>query len=264
MAGNSGRVDIVIQERDRHLLSEIGLLGDIDRETASVIGPFGSATQAKQRLLELTRAGFLSRYFVGTISGGRKAIYRLSPKGSALLGIPTTPPARKPRDHIAKDLFLDHRLKTNSIFLKVKYLPIPIASVRFCSWRSFVSPLSKAIGLIPDAYFEVESSAGVRCMFLEVDLGTEVLQVWERKVRRYLQLATSGQFAEVFQQIQFRVLVVTDSARRLENIRAVVSKSIDRVFWFTTFELINREGFWSSIWLRPVGEEKQPLIGNLP
>ena len=99
MAGNKGRVGLIPQDRDRRLLSEVAVLRDIDREMATIIAPFGSPTRAKLRLLELTRAGFLLQYVVGTIHGGRKAIYRLSAKGAALLGLAAGSAERKTRNH---------------------------------------------------------------------------------------------------------------------------------------------------------------------
>ncbi len=97
-------------------------------------------------------------------------------------------------------------------------------------------------------------------MFLEVDLGTEALSVWQQKTATYLQLAVSGEFLKRFRQSQFRVLVVANSDRRLANIRSLVAKSTDKVFWFATLESINRDGFWSPVWLRPTGEQRQSLL----
>ena len=97
-------------------------------------------------------------------------------------------------------------------------------------------------------------------MFLEVDLGTEALSVWQQKTASYLQLAVSGEFQKLFRLSQFRVLVVTSSQRRLANIRATVSKSTDKVFWFATFENINRDGVWSPVWVRPAGDQRQSLL----
>jgi hypothetical protein len=253
---------VIPQARDRHLFSELAILGDIDREMASVVAPFGSKTQAKLRLLELTRAGYLLRYFVGTISGGRKAIYRLAPKGAALIGITSGSSERKTRNHIANDLFLDHRLRVNSVYLAAKYRSMPVPGFQFRGWRTFSEPVSKASGLIPDGYIELESQSGIRAMFLEVDLGTEPLKVWVRKTQKYIQFAASGEFFKLFGQAQFRVLVITDSERRLQTIRTTVARSIDRIFWFATFDFINREGFWSCVWLRPTGDQKQTLFSH--
>jgi hypothetical protein len=56
MNGNKG-VGLVIQERDRRLLRELGHLRVIDREQAKVFGGFSSTTQVNARLLALTQAG---------------------------------------------------------------------------------------------------------------------------------------------------------------------------------------------------------------
>ena len=114
--------------------------------------------------------------------------------------------------------------------------------------------------MTPDGYFELATANGVRAIFLEVDLGTEALAVWQGKTAYYLQLAISGEFQKRFRQQQFRVLVVTNSVKRLQNIRAVVAKITDKLFWFATFESINREGLWSPVWLRPTGDQRHSLL----
>jgi hypothetical protein len=260
MTGNKGHVGAIPQDRDRRIFSELAHLIDITSEMAVVIAPFTSLNKANIRLLELVRAGFLKRYFVGTINGGRMAIYRLAAKGAVLIGVPVRFSERKIREHIAKDLFLDHRLRVNSIFILLKYRPIPFPGVRLVRWLSFSETLSKSTGLIPDGYFELEAGGIIRPMFVEVDLGTEPLQVWMRKTQRYLEFAASGEFSKHFKQAQFRVLVITDSERRLETIRTTVARSIDRIFWFATFDSINRDSFWSPIWLRPKGDQKHEKV----
>jgi len=54
--------------------------------------------------------------------------------------------------------------------------------------------------------------------------------------------------------------VVASSEKRLANIRGAVAKSIDRIFWFSTFETIQRDGFWSPVWLRPTGGQRLSLL----
>ena len=97
-------------------------------------------------------------------------------------------------------------------------------------------------------------------MFLEVDLGTEALPVLQKKIQLYLQLAVSGEFARIFSQPQFRVVLVLHSDRRLESVRALTAKMTDKIFWFSTFDNINRDSFWSPIWLRPTGTGKHSLL----
>jgi len=54
----------------------------IDQEQAKIVAGFGSTTRANVRLLGLTRAGFLRRFFLGTTAGGTKALYAISRQGA--------------------------------------------------------------------------------------------------------------------------------------------------------------------------------------
>jgi hypothetical protein len=258
MTGNKRR-GVVLQDRDRHLLSELGIMRVIDREMTKKVAGFGSTTQVSLRLLELTRAGLLRRFFVGTVASGRKAIYTLAPKGAYLVQAKFGGINRPSGKLVTGDAFVEHQMGINEIYLALKYLPIPRPGVCFLRWHSFRQPISEAVKLTPDAYLEIRSGEAVRPMFLEVDLGTEALKVWQQKAASYLQLAVSGEFTKRFRQPQFRVLVVGSSDKRLVNIRATIAKSTDKVFWFTTLDTINRGGIWSPIWLRPTGDQYQSL-----
>lgn len=257
MNGNS-KTGVLLQDRDRKLLSELATMRLIDREQAKLVAGFHSTTRANTRLLALTRAGLLRRYFTGTIDGGRKAVYTLSQQGAASVNTPFRTFNRKPDQTLAGDLFLQHQQHINSVYLAVKYSQAP-GAVRFVRWLVFYEQLSKAIPIIPDAYLELEASS-IRPMFLEVDLGTEALKFWQRKIAAYLQLAVSGEFTRLFHQQQFRVLVLVNSERRQNNIRSLVAQSTDKIFWLSTFESINRDGFWSNIWLRPRSDQRHSLI----
>ena len=155
---------------------------------------------------------------------------------------------------------MEHQSGINEIYLALRYRPIPSTGARLLRWHSFHRPISDQIKLTPDGYFEIAVLQSIRAMFLEIDLGTEALAVWQQKVASYLQLALSGDFLKKFRQQQFRVLVVASSNRRLSNIRATVAKSTDKIFWFTTFETIHRDGLWSPVWLRPAGDQRHSLL----
>jgi hypothetical protein len=258
MPGNRRR-GVVLQDRDRHLLSELGVMRIIDREMTMVVAGFGAKTQVSLRLLELTRAGLLRRFFVGTIGSGRKAIYTLSAKGAGVVAARLGGINRPEGKLVSGDRFVEHQSGINEIYLAVKYKPLPVGA-RFARWHIFRKSISEAVKITPDAYFEVSGGEGVRASFLEVDLGTEALKVWQQKTAYYLQLAVSGEFAKRFRHPQFRVLVVANSERRLANIRTTVAKSTDKVFWFATLDNIHRDGFWSSIWLRPKGDQRHSLL----
>ncbi len=111
---------IVIQERDRHLLKELATLRVIDREQAKIVGAFGSTTRMNTRLLALTRAGLLRRFFLGAGEGSKKAVYALSTKGGALIDATPRGP-RRPNDALlVADFFVLHQLAINDIYCALK------------------------------------------------------------------------------------------------------------------------------------------------
>jgi hypothetical protein len=251
---------LVLQDRDRRLLSELGVMRILDREMAKVVAGFRSTRRANCRLLQLTQAGLLRRFFVGSIAHGRKAVYTLSPKGTDLVNATLGGIVRPQGRLIVGDRFVEHQNGINEIYLTLKYRLAIHPGIRLLRWVVFRDAISEAIRLTPDGYCEVASGEIVAPLFLEVDLGTEALAVWQQKTANYLQLALSGEFLKRFHRPQFRVLVVANSERRLASIRATVSKSTDKIFRFTTFDTINRDGFSSPIWLRPSGDQRQTLL----
>lgn len=247
MAGNS-KARIILQDRDHRLLEELETMRVIDREQAKIVAGFGSTTRANTRLLALTRAGYLTR----TQLAGNRAAYQLT---NARAGRQWKPGSKA--DAVQ---FCEHQLTINEVALTLRYRSIPLPGVRSQLWRRFTEPISKAFPLIPDAYCEMASPAGIRACFLEVDLGTEALPVLRRKFQLYLQLALSGEFPALFSQQQFRVLVITTTERRMENLRAVCAKITDKIFWFSTLSITKGDRFWHPSWLRPTGNQPQPLI----
>jgi hypothetical protein len=255
----SRRIRFSIQERDRHLLRELGIMRVIDREQAELVAGFPSFRRANRRLLALTREGLLRRIFIANSIIGQKALYALSPKGAALAGalLPALPLRQT---QFGASPFLLHRLAINEIYLTAKYRALPCSDMRLIRWIAFREPLTQAIPLTPDGYFESASGNSVKAMFLEVDLGTEAIPVWQRKTQLYVQMALSGQFTELFRQPQFRVLVVATTELRLRHIRTAIAKATDKIFWLSTLAQIKQRGFWSPIWLRPTGDSPQPLL----
>src|SRR5437870_2932777 len=109
MGGSSQRV-VVLQPRDRKLLEELSVMRVIDREQAKTVAGFGSTTRANTRLLALTEAGYLRRSFVGTILSGRKAVYRLSIKGMAIVSAKSDG-LRSSGKNSYSELFLEHQMQ---------------------------------------------------------------------------------------------------------------------------------------------------------
>ncbi|MGA2005708.1 MAG: replication-relaxation family protein [Terriglobales bacterium] len=251
---------LVLQDRDRHLLRELAGLRIIDREQAKLIAGLGSTTRANARLLALTRAGLLKRYFLGTAGPGQKALYGISRKGAVIGNAPYRGLQRRADEPIIADLFVLHQLAVNDLYCSLKYVPIPLPGVTFQRWVHFFQPIVPEIRLIPDGYVEFATEGRPVAAFLEIDRGVETRKTWTEKTERYLQLARTGTFTRLFHKPGFDVLVIANSERRVRSIREAVAPLTTKLFWFSTFEAVRGPAFFGFVWLRPSGENRVSLI----
>ncbi|HVB35583.1 MAG TPA: replication-relaxation family protein [Patescibacteria group bacterium] len=256
------RRGLVLQARDFTVLHESATLRVADREQLKVAAGFNSTTRVNTRLLALARAGLLRRFFLGS-GGGRKALYALAPKGAQMIGVPCRGPRRPQNATLVADFFIEHQLRVNDLYCALKFGAIPFPDIRFVNWIAFHEPLTAALRLIPDGYVELSTSDGIDGSFLEVDLGHEGLPIWKEKARNYLQLALSGEYERLFRHPRFRVLVLLNSERRLQSVRAAVAQITEKVFWFATLDAVKGEKFFASVWQRPTGEAYQPLFKEI-
>jgi hypothetical protein len=257
------RKGLIVQPRDLRLLRELAVLRVADKEQLMIAAGFGSVTRINTRLLALTRAGLLRRFFLGS-GGGRKALYALSLKGAQLAEVPLRGPRRRQNEMLVADFFVQHQLTINAVYCGLKFSAIPAQGVRFVNWLAFHEPFIPGLSLIPDGYVEFMTPSGIDASFIEVDLGHESLTVWKEKAKHYLQLAVSGECERQFKQSRFRVLVLVNSERRLQSIRSAVRGITEKIFWFTTLDGVRGEKFFGPVWLRPVGETKQTFFKETP
>lgn len=258
MTGNSAKSGLILTSRDERLLNLLADLRIADRDQVAKACGFTSVTRVNARLLKLVQAGLLRRFFVGTRAGGTKGIYSLSARSARQIAGAGTPLQRTAETILSGDGFVEHQLAINEVHLALRF-DVP-SGVRFSKWLRLRRPISQTHRLIPDGYCELEVRAESVPVFLEIDLGTEKQGVLDRKFATYLALALSGEFVRVFGRNRFRVLVVTTSERRLENLRSLACKHTTKLFWFSTLEAIKRSGPFAAIWKRPEGGQCVPLI----
>jgi hypothetical protein len=256
MTGNkSSRV--IVTPRDRLLFAELHGAKLMDREQAQLVTAIEAINRANDRLQRLHQAGLVRRYLLGTQAGGRKALYALSPKSAAIIGVEKFWKFQRAENELlVGDAFVEHQLAVNWCWISAKYRLAP--GVEFLRWLRFQSPLSTALPLIPDGYAEL-NHGGIHPIFFEVDLGTEPSKVWDKKIALYVKLAASGEFERIFRQTRFKVAVVVSSERRLQSLRKTVSKQTGKIFYFLDLKTIKRDGLFVSRWLRPEGDERVPL-----
>ena len=253
-------VGTVVTERDLDLFRTLAIARVLDAADLRIVGGFESLRRTNRRLLKLVRAGLLKRWFLSATGGGQRALYGLSPQAANLIGEPRARVVRLKRDAlITHSEFLAHQQSVNAVFLLARFRPWP-AGCSCPTWQSFREPLSPAIPLMPDGYFEIAQEELIQPMFVEVDLGTERAPVWRRKVELYLKFAIGGEFERLFRHRRFRVLVILPSERRLEAVRRTVAKRTQKLFWFATQDQITSQGLSAPIWVRPAGTERIPLL----
>jgi hypothetical protein len=253
---------LIAQERDLELLRELAHMRVADAKQLATAAGFHSMTRINARLLALYRAGLLRRFFIGS-GGGRKALYAISPKGAQMIHAPNRGPRRRADEMLVADFFVLHQLAVNDVYCSLKFGNTPVPRVQFVQWLAFYAPLAHGLSLIPDGYVEWRTPVGIDASFIEVDLGHEALSIWKEKAKAYLQLALSGEFARQFRQPRFRVLVLANSERRMQSIRAAVATVTQKIFWFATASAAQGEKFCSRVWLRPGEREYQPLFKEL-
>lgn len=257
-----GTEGIILQPRDLKFFKELSVLSVADHSQTMIVAGFGSVSRANRRLRQLTRAGFLRRFFLGS-GGGRKALYSLSEKGAHAGRVPARGLRRPQGAILSADYFVEHQLQVNSIYCRVKFGSIPVEGISFHRWIAFHESIAPELKLKPDGYVEFRSSSEAVALFLEVDLGTESLAIWKEKTRKYLELALSGTFFRSFGHDRFRVIVVANSERRLESLRKTIRAVTEKIFRFATLETAQTK-FFEPIWGRPNGDQPESLFEQQP
>ena len=171
-------------------------------------------------------------------------MYTLSKQGATEAGTPFVYPKWRPDSFLLGNAFVAHQLALGDLYI--------CASAKEISWQQPALPLSPVARVIPDVYID----DGQQAFLLEMDLGTEALSVWTRKVSAYLKFAVSGEYRGTIPHSQFAVLVVADSDSRLTALRRHISKQTQKLFWFSTLDTIKRQGFWAASWLRATGDAR--------
>lgn len=123
------------------------------------------------------------------------------------------------------------------------------------------------VAVIPDAYLVLNVAGQRTHLFLEVDRATMSCSRWKTRILGYLEFLRSSTYRDRLQiESRPRVLTVTTSNQRLENLKATTQQAgaADQ-FWFTTFAEATTEDILSSpIWRLATDERdsaRSVLIG---
>ena len=125
---------------------------------------------------------------------------------------------------------------------------------------------ARKVRIYPDGYFAIQfgSDGPPAHFFLEVDMATMTNSKWQGKVKAYIQFRATGLSQKYYGTKNFRVLTVTTSQQRLENLkRATEEVGGSLHFWFTVREHVDiwqPERFLDPVWSVAGQEGKFSLL----
>ena len=91
------------------------------------------------------------------------------------------------------------------------------------------------VPVIPDAYFALHLGDRRAHFFLELDRATMTTKRWKTRIQAYRAYAESGKYQARYKTRSLRVLTVTTTPQRLENLRQTTHQAGGgELFWFTT------------------------------
>ncbi len=212
-------------------------------------------TACQRRLQLLFHHKLLDRIIRPLVPGaGREAYaYTLARRGADVvaetLGIDREGIGWRPKDSKMGPLFLDHLLTTNTLRV-VANLLVQRSVWSEVNWIDEITLKSdyqgkvpvrvnrgQPVRIFPDGYFTIHlpERAQAAHFFVEVDQGTMTNKRWADKMKTYISFRENGDSLQHFGTRNFRILAITSSAQRLENLRVATTQAGALVhFWFTT------------------------------
>lgn len=259
-------VGMRLEERDEQILCDLFLHRLMSRGQIERVY-FSSTVRCNARLRLLFDHKFVLRHFPPAAPFGAQAIYSV---GKAALPIISRrlemdlPEVTRYFRRTQTPTFIEHTLSVVDIWIEIRETTNALKEVKLDLWLAEMECRHewdiRAGGnkwhkesFKPDAFFRLaqETMGAFHNFFIESDLGhTSAKQFTGERLthQRYLE---SGLFEQTFGASSFRTLVITTGERRLKNLKELAIQQNSQLFWFTTFDRINRSTILGSIWDKP-------------
>lgn len=275
---------MVLTERDKRIILAVYENRYISRNQIRSLF-FNVTSMTNERLMRLYQHGYLDRLYPPVSFGSTQAVYGLDRKGAELvakeLGVEREAINWKKRNAKVEFLFLEHTLAISEFRVGLELAAKERDDIQILFWKGQGKSLngrvkdlavkSKYLVVTPDAFFgiltpnglstEASAKAGKAYFFLEVDLGTESNQRFRKKIIAYRQYWKTGKYQEKYGFKSFRVLTITTSEKRLNNLVATAKDcGAKGMFIFTTQDLTKPNKIFDNIWLTPVNSEFTSIV----
>jgi hypothetical protein len=275
---------MVLTERDKRIILAVYENRYMSRDQIRNLF-FNVTSMANERLMRLYQHGYLDRLYPPVSFGSTQAVYGLDRKGAELvakeLGIAKESINWKKRNSKVEFLFLEHTLAVSEFRVCLELAAREARKIEVLFWKPQSKALndrvpdperqSKYLLVSPDAFFgilttnglpaEASAKAGKAYFFLEADLGTESTERFKKKIIAYRNYWKSGKYQEKYGFKSFRVLTVTTSEKRLNNLVAMACDcGAKGMFLFTTQDLTKPNNVFDNVWLTPTGHVPMSIL----
>ena len=248
----------------------------------------GSEQGILRRLQKLFHHGFLDRppsQIVYPLTGTQKMVYALGDKGADFLanefGIDRGEIKWNEKNKEVKDRHIQHTLMISNFRLSLKLALDKTSNADFLFWqkenrrelKDYAYTQEKQgrrrkVAVVPDGFFAIEDPKGKMYFFLEADQSTMVNARFLRKMRAYWHWWKQGRHTKKFGMKAFRVLTITKTEQRKENLRKITKAADERqrgslMFWFTSegnYKIQKPESILEPIWQTPKGDSYHSLL----
>ncbi len=247
----------VLQERDRQILIALYQFRFLTNEQLLSLFGFGCLTRINVRLRKLFDNQYVCRRFLNNPCGQARILHFPGPEAVDIIARQfkiDSLAVRKRRRRILKqkDSSLNRYLLINKFRLALVLAFKTRPQTKCEHWRVQKEvPLKLEKNFYPDAYFNYSCRDENFNVFLEIDQPFKNKEQFQEKVEKYLRYGLEGYFERQFGFRFFRVLVITSSQARLKHLSKVIEGITNKMFWLTTWDMINQEKILTSIWLRP-------------
>lgn len=271
-----------LTERDCRILKAVNDCVVLRTDQVQIL-EFNSPSPAYERLEKLYHYEYLDRHFITQVTAApaaSKIVYSVTPLAASVLASTfdyTVSDINYPGRAVSNWQSLQPILAVNDFrvhlmraaqefegFKLVRWIP----EKEFRAHPDFVyvrdsKGKTKKSPFYPDGYAILRTPAGEARFFVEVDSGTEGLEQFRSQIKIHQEYMLSGLYQERFKSDVLRVVIVTNSDKRLRDLRkAIAQVGGGARYWLTTAKQATwTEIFSIPVWHKVIDDELYGFIG---
>jgi hypothetical protein len=264
---------MVLTDRDREIIRAVHENRFLRRDQIERLF-FSTTAAANARLLALYQHRFLDRLYLPVELGSSQAAYALDVQGATLI-------AREEHLHLSQVtwrrkhnrvefFFLEHTVLTAELHVALQVALRGREDISLLEWRrdAFLTREKfpdleydeRRLIVAPDAFFGLALPEGTAYFFVEVDLGTETLERFRRKIVAYQEYWRSGRYHERYGHANFRVLTIGEGPQRLANLITLAGEEgAKNMFLFAPASEVSARVL-GPIWFKPNSLDPTTLL----